>query len=44
MACLCVYEWMFQCYRDDKLSLRFVDGSIAHELVYAHMAMTALDA
>ena len=41
MACLCVYECMFQCCRDDKGSLRFVDESVAHDLMYAHMARIA---
>ena len=36
---MCVCECMFQCCRDDKGSFKFVDESIAHELVYAHMAM-----
>ena len=40
-ACLCVYECMFQCCRDDKGIFRFVDESLAHDLVYAHMAMVA---
>ena len=39
--CLCVYECMFQCYRDDKGSFKFVDESLAHDLVYAHMVMLA---
>ena len=38
-ACLCVYECMFQCCRDDKGSFNFVDESVTHDLVYAHMAM-----
>ena len=38
-ACRCVYECMFQCCRDDKGSFKFVDEIIAHDLVYAHMAM-----
>ena len=43
-ACMCVCECMFQCCRDDKGILRVVDESISHDLVYAHMAMTTLDA
>ena len=37
--CIYVYECIFQCCRDDKGSLRFVDESISHDPVYAHMAM-----
>ena len=40
-ACMCVYECMFQCCRDDKGSLRFVDESVSHGLIYAHMAQIA---
>ena len=41
-ACLCVCECMFQCGRDDKGSFKFVDESIAHDLVYAHTTMLHL--
>ena len=39
---LCACEYMFQCCRDDKGSFNFVDESIAHDLVYAHMTMLRL--
>ena len=38
-ACLCVYECMFQCCRDDKGSFKFVNESIVHDPVYAYMDM-----
>ena len=37
--CMYVYECMFQCGSDDKGIFRFVDEIIAHDLVYAHMAI-----
>ena len=41
MACLCVYECMYQDCKYDKGGFKFVDESISHDLVYAHVAMFA---
>ena len=40
--CVCACECMFQCCRDDKGIFKFVDESIAHDLVYADMTMLHL--